>query len=149
MSEPSSDLNASPAAAPNAFNPLKLLSLLLIVPAILLCSVSQALPALDTLATSRTNSDLLRESEDIGFENYERLFDDRRLGEALEFTGQLMVVRLLIIAIVPLMVGLLVGVQPRLPRLFNRVFLASTVVVLSPIFLAALWGFILGYDVGF
>ena len=143
MSEQSTFDLEKPPSSPST-NSLRLLSLFLLLPAILLCSASQVYPAVDTFLTSRTDSNLLQDSENIGFENYDRLGEDDFIGETLGFTLRLTVARVLIIATVPLLIGLLVGVQPRLPRLANRMCLSLVVVTLSPVILGILWFHFLG-----
>jgi ABC-type sugar transport system permease subunit len=137
------ELDESPAKP--AFNPLKLLSLFLLLPAMLCCATSQAYPAVDTFMTSRTEGNLLQADErNVGMENYERLFEDRIAGDALTFTMRLIAVRVLIIATIPLLIGLLVGVQPRITRMLNRACLSVIAVTLSPVILGVIWFFFLG-----
>ena len=146
MSEQSTFESEESSSAPsNAINSLKLLSLLLLVPVMLLCNAIQLSPALDTFSTSRTDNNFLtQENQNVGFENYDRLFEDRLIKDALGFTARLTFARVLIVATIPLLVGLLVGVQPRLPRLLNRLSLSVIIVVLSPPILVILWYFFFG-----
>jgi multiple sugar transport system permease protein len=88
---------------------------------------------------SMTKSNLISPAEFVGTENYTHLAEDNRLPSILKYTAQLALNRMGIMAILPLIVGILMGLQGRIGRSINRVILSILIVVVSPVALTALW----------
>ncbi|NJL95950.1 MAG: sugar ABC transporter permease, partial [Anaerolineae bacterium] len=135
-----------PNSAGRRFNPILLLSLVLLLPACVVCGGVGLLPMVDTFQTSMERTRFpSSEGENVGMENFERLQDDERYTEnALDYSARLGVMRIAIVAVVPLLVGLLIGAQGWLMRGCNRVLLALALVGASPVPLAILWWLFLG-----
>src|SRR5688572_16157341 len=89
--------------------PYTVLGLLLLAPAALCCIVGLVVPTIRTISMSFQKVDLLSRAEAVGMANYDQLFSDRRFAEALGFTLSIAVVRLLFVAIVPLLLALAVS----------------------------------------
>jgi multiple sugar transport system permease protein len=124
----------------NAFNPLKLLSLLLLIPLGIVLFRFALVPAVDTFDLSTQNYSLLNEnSPNVGGENYERLFKDERFTQAVEFSSKMIGARIFIVAVLPALAGLLIGVQGWATRGINRLLLAVVAVLLSPITMGMVW----------
>ncbi len=127
---------------------LWLLGLALLVPGLLLYFNVQLRPALNTLALSQTDGNILREPEAVGMANFEKLGQDESFSEALGYSITLVTGRLLVVAFVPLIVGTLAGGLRLGGRVISRLLLALITVLLSPVaiavllslFLAPLWG---------
>lgn len=124
---------------PPAFSVSRLIvGLILILPALVLYFNVQLQPALRTLAASQTDSNFISEPEFIGMENFNRLFSDPRFPQALGYTAMIVAVRLLIVAIVPPLVGALVGAQHFAGRATNRLLLSFLTILIAPVPLAIL-----------
>jgi multiple sugar transport system permease protein len=123
-----------------AFNPLKLLALFLLLPAIFLCGASRAAPAVYNAYLSTTDYQGFGEEQSVGLDNYDHLLnDDKNLTKALTFTGQLTLVKVLILAVVPVLIGLIIGAQGQIGRWINRLLLVIVTVGLVPAILSILW----------
>jgi multiple sugar transport system permease protein len=121
-------------------SPSSPLGLLLVLPALFLCFYIQFMPMLQILSMSTSDTDILRDqSESVGAENFNRLAEDELFSQAFGYSFFIVSVRVLIVAIVPILVGMLVGGQRNGGRWFNRVLLAIIAVFLSPVILANLW----------
>ncbi|MCL4878394.1 MAG: hypothetical protein KJ064_17165 [Anaerolineae bacterium] len=120
--------------------------LLLLLPGAYLCWTTLAAPALDTLDKSRTNYDPVREDvDDVGSKNFDFLLEDNEIFEnTVSYTARLVQTRLVIVAVVPLLVGVVIGLQGRLLRNINRVLLTFIGVFLSPVVFAILAMMFLG-----
>lgn len=128
-----------------------LLGLFLLLPAVVLCAGLYLFPALSTLDKSRMDYNLFRpeQSERVGMENYDQLVDDEVFSQALGYTLRLTIIRMGIVAVAPLLVGVLVGLQGRQGRAVNRLLLTLIAVFVSPvvfglmmrIFLGRTWDF--------
>jgi ABC-type sugar transport system permease subunit len=131
----------SSASAGNGFVLRLVLGLLLLLPAILVYREVQLLPALRTIEMSWQDVSILRsgESEYIGSANYDAMFSEPTFGAAVLYTLMIVGVRFLIVAVIPPLVGLLIGTQQQGGRMVNRVFLAIIGVMISPVVLAVLW----------
>ncbi|GAB4395915.1 MAG: hypothetical protein Fur0044_54710 [Anaerolineae bacterium] len=82
------------------------LGLILVAPAALFCLVGLVLPTVSTITTSFQKVDLLSTSEWVGGANYARLMEDKSFLTALGFTLSLVGVRLVVVAVVPLLINL-------------------------------------------
>jgi ABC-type sugar transport system permease subunit len=143
------DLLAPQEVAPRPPFGLWLLGLALLVPGLLLYFNVQIQPALDTIALSQTDGNILREPEFVGMANYDELLgSDSGFEQALFYSVSLIMGRLLVVAFVPIMVGVLAGGQRFGGRVISRLLLALISVLLSPVaiavllsmFLAPFWG---------
>lgn len=113
--------------------------LLILLPGIFICASTRALPTLSTLDMSRKDQDLFRDEEAyIGAENYDRLRDDERFADAILYTLRLTAFRVLIVAVVPIVVGVLIGLQGAIGRNINRLLLTVVGVFISPLVFAVL-----------
>lgn len=139
MDEPFSERSTErkPSAQPSFSG--SVLGLLLVLPALFLCFFLQFVPMLQTIGMSQSDIDILTESEYVGGENFNRLFQDPVFGQAVVYTLSIVFVRILIVAIIPPLVGMLIGGQASGGRWFNRVLLSIIAVFLSPVLLASLW----------
>lgn len=120
------------------------LGLLLLLPAVMVYRDVQLLPALQTIEMSQQDVNILRPdgNEFIGSVNYTELLSDVPFMQAVAYTGLMIAVRLLIVAVIPPLIGALVGGQGQGGRLFNRFFMAIIGVLISPVVLAVLWALI-------
>jgi ABC-type sugar transport system permease subunit len=117
------------------------LGLLLLLPAIFVYREAQLLPALRTVEMSMQDVDIFRSdaSEYVGNVNYEEMVSNPVFQQAVAYTLMVIGVRLLIVAVIPPLIGMLVGTQRQGGRLLNRIFLALVGVLFSPVILAVLW----------
>jgi len=145
------------AGSARRFNPLALLTLILLLPACALCSFASFYPMVETFqaSTERNRGFTTDDSENVGVENYERLQEEfadtggeRGRGsiarEALEFTIPQTGYRVFIFATVPLILGILLGMQGWVFRGCNRVLLSVVLACAVPIVLALLWSVFFG-----
>jgi ABC-type sugar transport system permease subunit len=141
--------SSAPPEAYESFSIARLIvGLLLLIPGAALYIYVQLLPALRTFATSQTSRSVLREGEYLGLENFTRLFDDPAYGQAVGYTALIVVVRLLIVAVIPPLVGTMVGAQGFPGRATNRVLMSALAVLTAPVavivlyaaFISPVWG---------
>lgn len=117
-----------------------ILALILLLPGIFIYYQSQVAPALDMYTMSMHDPDLIQDNmEFVGMENYEYLMENVLFHEAVRYTTTILVTRLLIVAIVPVLVGVLVGAQGGIGRALNRLLLVVIGVLASPFILSILW----------
>ncbi len=62
------------------------IALLLLLPLIFFAVDSRLLPANRLYQTAQTSEDLLRDSEPVGNENYEHMYEDERYQSSVEYT---------------------------------------------------------------
>src|SRR5688500_9142606 len=93
------------------FNLLLLLSLILLIPIFQVAYTYALKPALQTIEYSYSDYSLLNEPEFIGNDNYERMQEDERYQRVQTFSRRIVWMRLAVIAVLPALVGLLIGVQ--------------------------------------
>jgi multiple sugar transport system permease protein len=119
-----------------------LIGLALLVPVLVVYWYTNIGPALSTFQMSLTKTGPLDRgnAQFVGSANYDALFQDPYLGQIIGYTLSMLAARVLIAAVVPLLVGALVGGQPGAGRRFNRFLLGAAAAFLSPVGLAALWG---------
>lgn len=126
-------------------NILILLSLLLLLPVLCITVQFAFTPLRDTLEMSRQDIRFTREdAEPVGNANYERLADDDLYQTAQSNTLRFVLLRLGIIAVLPPLLGGLIGIQGRLPRWINRLALTLVGVCVSPIVIAMIWRIFIG-----
>lgn len=114
----------------------------LLLPFCGVASYIQLAPAINTLQRSTENFDLLSDTtESIGTENYRRISEDSRTAEVTAFTSRMLGSRLSIMSIIPLVVGVLIGIQGAVGRNINRVLLSLLAVFISPLALGFIWSF--------
>lgn len=123
--------------------------LALLIPALLLYIAVQLAPLFNTISASYTDVNFPgRPGEFVGTANFERLAEDRVLVQAITYTIAMVAVRIVVVATVPLVIGLLVGGQGFSGRSTNRLLMTLIAVLASPIaiailyraFLAPIWG---------
>lgn len=117
-----------------------LLGLILLVPFVYVAAQNRLLPALDTIRDSQYDINVIAdESTYVGMDNYDRLLSDEVFSGALAYSLTLVVGRVLVVAFVPPIVGVLVGAQGIAGRTLARLILAVGGAAASPIVLAILW----------
>src|SRR5690349_22641242 len=116
------------------------LGLLLLLPA-LYCWLSQLLlPTVRTLLMSFQKVDLFGlEAEFVGLANYTDLFADENFWQAAGFTLLVLLVRLFVVALLPLLLAWAAGQLGRRLRLGLRVLLTLPVVFFAPVAIAIAW----------
>jgi ABC-type sugar transport system permease subunit len=118
-----------------------LLSLLLLAP-IAMCWLGTLLfPTLQTVSTSFQDARILGRdpAEQVGWANYERLSEDRVYAAARDFTLSLATTRVLAVAIVPLLLGLALGVFGRGVRVPVRLLFTIPLALFAPVVTALAW----------
>lgn len=117
-----------------------LLGLGLMLPAGLCCLIGMVIPTISTFVTSFQNKRPLGDSvEFIGWENFERLFSDVRFGHSMSFTLTMIGVRLLIVAILPLLLALGVNAFGRAVRIPVRLIFTIPLALYTPVAFALSW----------
>ncbi|MCP4541530.1 MAG: hypothetical protein GY832_30740 [Chloroflexi bacterium] len=122
--------------------------LVLLLPASLCCITELLAPTLRTFLLSLQTGRLLQETEFVGIENYRRLFADPALSKVLGFTFSFVFVRLIVIAVVPLLLAWAVSRFGSILRLGVRVLLTVPVVLFMPVAIASVWSMTLSPGVG-
>ena len=125
-----------------------LLGLLLLLPACILCSSNLFLLSFNTLQGSFQKFSLRDGAgEFIGLVNYQNLFENPAFTESLVFTALQIVVRVLAIAILPLLLALAVNSFGKKPSLgirllftFPLAFFGPALVMYGPAYMRDLWG---------
>lgn len=113
--------------------------IILLIPLAIVLERVQLTPALNTYDLSQTDSNLLREPRDVEQENYERMLEDPRLTDVIAFSQEMMRGRILAVAFIPVIVGLLIGIQGLAGRVLNRVVLGLLTVITGPVAVIVLW----------
>lgn len=122
--------------------------LLLVLPGLLLYLIVQFQPLLMTISDSTAKIRLPGQSEFVGAANFNRLLEDPVWMQAIGYTVAMVFVRIVVVAIVPLLVGVLIGGQGYGGRAVHRLIFAILGVLVSPIalsmlatmFLSPIWG---------
>jgi ABC-type sugar transport system permease subunit len=124
-----------------------LLGLLLLFPACALCSSNLFLLSFNTLQGSFQKFSMQGSSEFIGLVNYQNLFENPAFMEALGFTALQIVVRVLAVAILPLLlaqavntIGKKLGLGIRLLFTLPLAFFGPALVMYGPAYMRDLWG---------
>jgi ABC-type sugar transport system permease subunit len=120
--------------------PHTILGLLLLAPAALCCIVALAVPTFRTIGMSFQKANLLRsQAEWVGTTNYAALLGDRLFASAFGFTLSIVVVRLLVVAIVPLLLALAVSMFGRWVRIPVRLLFTIPLALFAPAASALAW----------
>ena len=123
--------------------------LVLLLPASLACLMSLLVPTLNTLNLSLQNASLTQSSSQyIGLMNYTRLFQDPVFSAAQTFTIQWIGVRLLAVAIVPVLLALAVNEFGRAVRIPVRLFFTLPLATFAPVGIALAWIVALNPSIG-
>jgi|GEM_PF-324292 len=115
------------------------LGLILVAPAALFCLVGLVLPTVSTITTSFQKVNLLSTSEWVGGANYARLMEDKSFLTALGFTLSLVGVRLMVVAVVPLLLAWIVNEFGRGVRSGVRLLFTIPLALFSPVSVALVW----------
>ncbi len=99
---------SAPESKKPSINPFlrALLGLLMLLPACALCSTNLLGLTIGTFTSSQQSRPFSNDSEFVGPENFERLFDTRFFTSVVEFTSQLVLVRTLVAAIFPILLSI-------------------------------------------
>ena len=124
------------------------LGLALLIPVILFWIGGLLAPTVSTVVTSLQESQFLGEAQFVGIENYARLFQDPRFTSALGFTLLLVVVRVLVVAVVPLLLSLAVNEFGRAVRVPVRLLFTIPLALFAPTATAVVWGMALHPHLG-
>lgn len=116
------------------------LGVLFLLPSLVCCITQLLLPTVNTLLMSFQKVSLLGSEKDyVGLENYAGLFGDEGFGRAAGFTLLTLLVRLFVVALVPLLLAWAAGQFGRPLRLGLRIFLTLPVVFFVPVAIAVAW----------
>jgi len=117
------------------------LGILLMIPAVLACLASWALPSISTVFNSFRDANLLGTggAEFIGMENYARLFSQEPFGASVGFTFTIIVLRLLMVAILPLLLAFAVYNLPKVGRVILGIVFSVPVVLALPVLVTGGW----------
>jgi multiple sugar transport system permease protein len=116
-----------------------LVGLALLVPLLTTCLLGKVLPASLTALRSFQRSDIIRQPEFVGLDNYARLFEDKVLPQAIGHTMTFAAVRLFLVAVFPVVLAYLLSRLGRLGRTFYRVCLTLVALLFVPISLLQGW----------
>src|SRR5689334_4002423 len=114
--------------------------LVLLLPAAILWIVSLLLPTLRTLSLSRQSVRLVGGSNaPVGFANYSHVLNDAIFRAARNFTAQIAVERVLIVALVPLLLALALNEFGRAARIPLRLLFTIPLALFAPVSVALMW----------
>jgi len=117
-----------------------ILGLALLIPASLACLGGLLVPTVSTFVLSLQSTGLVvRDAKFVGLENYARLFQDPVFSAALGFTLSLLVVRVLVVAVAPLLLALAVNELGRAVRLPVRLLFTLPLAMFAPVVMALIW----------
>jgi len=116
-----------------------LVGLALLVPLLTTCLLGKVLPASLTVLRSFQRSDMISQPEFVGLDNYARLFEDKILTQAVGQTISFAAVRLLLVAVFPVVLAYLLSRLGRLGRTFYRVCLTLVALLFVPVALLQGW----------
>ena len=116
------------------------LGLALLIPLVLVLLVVQLRPVMGTFTMSLARLNFLTgENTFIGFENYSRVLSDAQFWNTLKYNFLLIVTRIIVLAFVPAIIGMMVGVQGQIGRILNRFLLGFLGALIAPVALIVLW----------
>lgn len=115
------------------------IGVLLLLPLIIVASMTHLIPTTQIFAQAQTNFDIMRDSEFIGGENFDRLADDAPFLRSIANTLPYVFLRIIIAAVIPVLIGGLIGAQARLGRVINRMLMSLLAVLIVPTALGLLW----------
>jgi ABC-type sugar transport system permease subunit len=139
------NLNVEQSSPSGKSSPRIILGLVLLFPSALCCLCGLVAPTIQTFITSLQEASPLAESEFVGLMNYSRLFEDRVFFPALGFTSSFVGVRLLVVAIVPLLLAVVVNQFGRRVRIPVRLLFTIPLVLFAPVMIALTWALV-GFD---
>ena len=126
-----------------------ILGLALLIPASLACLGGLLVPTVSTFVLSLQSTSLVvRDARFVGLENYARLFQDPVFSAALGFTLSLLVVRVLVVAVAPLLLALAVNELGRAVRLPVRLLFTIPLAMFAPVVMALIWVTVLNPNLG-
>ena len=114
-------------------------SLALLAPAVLLALVGLAGPTVSTFLLSLQKQSLITSPEFVGGQNFSRLLADKAFSAALTYTLEDMGMRLLAVAIVPVLLALAVSRFGRAVRWPVRLLFTVPAAMFAPAAIAAVW----------
>src|SRR5258706_7817932 len=116
-----------------------LLGLLLLLPAAVCCGSTLVAPSVQTFVLSQQAANGLGPGRNIGWDNYTHLATLPTIGRAAIFTLEIITVRVLAVAIVPLLLALAAGALNRWVRGGLRLLFTLPLALFAPTALAAAW----------
>ena len=116
-----------------------LLGILFLIPAVFACGASQLALTIGTVSASLHKSSLIGSGVFIGLQNFTRLFQDKVLIQALGYTAQTMLERVLAVALVPLLLSWGASRLRRSLRLGLKLLFTLPVAIFSPVAVALMW----------
>lgn len=132
-----------PLAPPPAtsFVAAKVVGWVLLVPALVLTVLTLVIPSVQTVAASFQSADLLAgaEAKNVGFDNYNAMFDQGRFGTAVSFALTLVTVPLILALTVSPLVAAALSWAGAWARWTARIVLSLTIVVFSPVAMSIAW----------
>lgn len=124
--------------------------LILVIPAMLSCGASLLVPTISTISMSFQRVNLpSRQAQWVGAENYARLLQDSAFTGALGFTLALMVMRLLVVAVLPLLLAAAVNAFGGVVRIAARLLFTIPLSLFMPVIVALAWMLALAPNFGF
>lgn len=115
------------------------LGLVLLIPAGLFWISGLVVPTVKTVVASLQESSFFGEAQFVGLENYARLFHSPQFPTALSFTLLLVVVRVLVVAVAPLLLALAVNEFGRAVRIPIRLLFTIPLALFAPVAVALTW----------
>lgn len=115
------------------------LGLILVAPAALFCLIGLALPTMSTITSSFQKVNLLSSGEWVGAANYARLLEDGSFLQALGFTLSLAGMRLVVVALVPLLLAWVVNEFGRGVRSAVRLIFTIPLALFGSVSAALAW----------
>lgn len=128
---------------PNRSTGRIMLGLGLLLPVTLYWLIGLLGPTVQTFSLSFQTGVMLREAKFVGLANYIKLFRDPRFFGALGFTLAFLVVRLVLVAVIPLLLAWAVSRFGRSVRFSVRVLLTIPIVLCIPVAIASVWSIFL------
>lgn len=117
-----------------------LLGVLFLLPALFCCISQLLLPTVNTFWMSFQRINLIgSERAFVGLENYGRLFGNENFGRAAGFTFTTLLVRLFVVALMPLLLAWAAGQFGRRLRLRLRILLTLPIFFYLPVAIAIAW----------
>ncbi len=131
---------AAPARSTSQNTVLRaILGIICVLPAALLCFTALARPSVQTLLMSFQKVDPFGKSEPVGAANYTFLLSDETFSGALGFTVSMLMVRLVIVAVVPLLLALAASAAGRGGRILARLLFTVPLAIFAPLGAVTAW----------
>jgi len=116
------------------------LGLALLLPAVWFWIGGLLVPTISTVVTSFQEGHVFEEAQFVGLQNYAHLFQDPRFTSALGFTLLLIVVRVLVVAVAPLLLAFAVNEFGLAVRIPVRLLFTVPLALFAPTAAALVWG---------